>query len=197
MLTRRSVLAGLGGLPLTTLPRLPAPDWAETLVQAARAQIGITTRYEPAYVRLDYPGGDIPREAGVCTDVVIRAYRDALDIDLQRLVHEDMRTAFSSYPQIWGLTRPDRNIDHRRVPNLEHYFARQGRERPVPGERRDWQPGDLVSMRLGGRLPHIAIFCGHTRDGRARYIHNIGGGVQEEPIRPAFTDPRRFRFPPA
>ncbi len=196
MLTRRKVIGGICGLPLAPLPQLSAPDWANALVRAARAQIGITTRYDPAYARLDYPGGDIPRAAGVCTDVVIRAYRDALDVDLQVLVHEDMRTAFSHYPPEWGLSAPDPNIDHRRVPNLERFFVRQGRERDVPGNRSDWQAGDLVTMRLGGRLPHIAVFCGHNRDGGAIYVHNIGGGVHEEPIRAAFTHPRRFRFPP-
>ena len=133
----------------------------------------------------------------MCTDVVIRAYRDAFDVDLQQLVHVDMKANFSSYPKTWGLTRADRNIDHRRVPNLERYFSRQGVKREAPGRREDWQAGDLVTMRLGGRLPHIAIFSGYdpTTD-KALYIHNIGGGAREEEIRTDYDSPMRFRFSP-
>ena len=199
MITRRALLAS--GLALPLLPSLACastpPEWTGRLLTAARAQIGLTTGYDPAYVTLDYPGGDVPRTTGVCTDVVIRAYRDAFDVDLQELVHTDMRAAFASYPNIWGLTRADRNIDHRRVPNLERYFQRQGLKREMPGRREDWQAGDLVTMRLGGRLPHIAIFSGHDPlTGRARYIHNIGGGTREEEIRTDYDHPMRFRFPP-
>jgi hypothetical protein len=171
--------------------------WTRKLVRAARRQIGVTTGYDPAYVQLDYPGGDIPRESGVCTDVVIRAYRDAFDVDLQVLVHEDMAASFSSYPKTWGLTGTDRNIDHRRVPNLERFFERGGHEREAPGKREDWQAGDLVTMRLGGRLPHIAIFSGHDAvTGRAMYIHNIGGGTREDELYADYDTPRRFRFAP-
>jgi uncharacterized protein YijF (DUF1287 family) len=174
-----------------------APDWTDKLLRAAREQIGVTTSYDPAYVTLDYPGGDIPRETGVCTDVIIRAYRDAFEVDLQALVHTDMKANFASYPKTWGLTRADRNIDHRRVPNLERYFTRQGLKREAPGRREDWQAGDLVTMRLGGHLPHIAIFSGHDPlTDRALYIHNIGGGTREEEIRTDYDSPMRFRFPP-
>lgn len=199
MITRRALLATGLALPLTALPVQAegAPDWTRILLTAARAQIGVTLGYDPAYVTLAYPGGDVPRETGVCTDVVIRAWRDAFDIDLQQLVHEDMRTHFSSYPDTWGLSRADRNIDHRRVPNLERFFERRGLRREAPGQREDWQAGDLVSMRLGGRLPHIAIFSGHDPvTGRARYIHNIGGGTREEEIRTDCDSPMRFRFAP-
>ncbi len=199
MWTRRSFFVSALGLPL--LPPLPLVEaetaWTRKLVRAARKQIGVTTGYDPAYVTLDYPGGDIPRETGVCTDVVIRAYRDAFDVDLQVLVHEDMRASFASYPKTWGLTRTDRNIDHRRVPNLEHYFQREGAERDAPGTREDWQAGDLLTMRLGGRLPHIAIFSGHDPvTGRAMYIHNIGGGTREDELYADYDSPRRFRFQP-
>ncbi|MFN4025560.1 MAG: DUF1287 domain-containing protein [Hyphomonas sp.] len=199
MITRRTLLASGFALPL--LPSVARagtpPDWTDKLLRAARAQIGVTTGYDPAYVTLEYPGGDVPRTTGVCTDVVIRAYRDAFDVDLQELVHADMRAAFASYPNIWGLTRADRNIDHRRVPNLERYFQRRGLKREMPGRREDWQPGDLVTMRLGGRLPHIAIFSGHDPfTDRALYIHNIGGGAREEEIRTDYDHPMRFRFPP-
>ncbi|MEQ9507327.1 MAG: DUF1287 domain-containing protein [Hyphomonas sp.] len=199
MFTRRSFLVSGLGLPL--LPPLPLveaeSDWTRKLVRAARKQIGVTTGYNPAYVTLDYPGGDVPRETGVCTDVVIRAYRDAFDVDLQVLVHDDMTTAFSSYPKTWGLTRADKNIDHRRVPNLERYFQRQGYERAAPAAPEDWQEGDLLTMRLGGRLPHIAIFSGHDAvTGAAMYIHNIGGGAREDELYADYDTPRRFRFVP-
>lgn len=199
MWTRRSFLVSALGLPL--LPPLPLVEaqktWTKKLVRAARKQIGVTTGYDPAYVTLAYPGGDIPRETGVCTDVVIRAYRDAFNVDLQVLVHEDMKAAFASYPKTWGLTRTDKNIDHRRVPNLEHYLQRQGLERDAPGTRDDWQDGDLVTMRLGGRLPHIAIFSGHDPlTGTAMFIHNIGGGTREDDLNADYDSPRRFRFAP-
>jgi uncharacterized protein len=199
MLTRRSFLFLAGGLPL--LPSLPLvaeeSAWTRKLVRAARKQVGVTLGYDPAYVTLDYPGGDVPRESGVCTDVIIRAYRDAFDVDLQVLVHEDMKGSFGSYPKTWGLKGTDRNIDHRRVPNLERFFQRQGLERDAPGTRDDWQAGDLVTMRLGGRLPHIAIYSGHdpvTR--RAMFIHNMGGGTREDELDTDYDSPRRFRFPP-
>jgi len=199
MWTRRSFFVSALGLPL--LPPLPLVEaenvWTKKLVRAARKQIGVTTGYNPAYVTLAYPGGDVPRETGVCTDVVIRAYRDAFDVDLQVLVHDDMKADFASYPKTWGLTRADRNIDHRRVPNLERYFQRQGIERDAPGTREDWQGGDLITMRLGGRLPHIAIFSGHDAvTGRAMFIHNIGGGTREDELYADYDTPRRFRFAP-
>lgn len=199
MITRRALLATGIALPLLPSGGLAqgAPDWTGKLLRAAREQIGVTTGYDPAYVRLDYPGGDVPRETGVCTDVVIRAYRDAFSLDLQQEVHADMKAHFTSYPKTWGLTRADRNIDHRRVPNLERFFERQGVERAVPGSRDDWQAGDLVTMRLGGRLPHIAIFSGYDPiTDRAIYIHNIGGGAREEEIRADYDHPMRFRYAP-
>lgn len=199
MLTRRSFL--VSGLSLPLLPTLPLVAeeirWEKRLVRAARQQIGVTLGYNPAYVTLPYPGGDIDRATGVCTDVVIRAYRDAFETDLQVLVHEDMKASFASYPKIWGLTKADRNIDHRRVPNLETFFKRQGFERAMPGTREDWQLGDLVTIRLGGRLPHIAIFSGYdAATGKAMYIHNIGGGAREDELYADYDTPRRFRFEP-
>lgn len=199
MWTRRSLLVSAPGLALLApLPRAGAQKpWTKKLVRAAREQIGVTTGYDPAYVTLAYPGGDLPRETGVCTDVVIRAYRDAFNVDLQMLVHEDMKAAFASYPKTWGLTRADRNIDHRRVPNLERYLQRRGLERDAPGTRDDWQDGDLVTLRLGGRLPHIAIFSGHNPlTGAAMFIHNIGGGTREDYLNADYDSPRRFRFDP-
>ena len=148
---------------------------------AGRAQVGKTTIYDSAYVRLDYPRGDLPIERGVCTDVVVRALRDALDMDLQKLVHEDMTAAFSQYPKIWGLKRPDSNIDHRRVPNLQRYFERRRWSVPVTKINRDYVAGDLVTCTVPPNRPHIMIVSDRkTREGVPLVIHNIGGGAQEE-----------------
>lgn len=196
MLTRRSMLMATLALPL--LPDSvgeKAFPFASRLAHAAREQIGVTRSYDAAYVRLGYPMGDVDRSTGVCTDVVIRAYRDAFEVDLQKLVHEDMQTAFADYPRIWGLTRPDRNIDHRRVPNLERFFERRGGALPLPATLDGWQPGDLYTMRLGGRLPHIGIISDKlTEAGHPYVLHNIGGGTQEEDILGLFDDERRFRY---
>jgi len=164
------------------------------LISAARQQIGVTTRYDGRYQALAYPGGDVPRNTGVCTDVIIRAYRDGMNIDLQAAVHNDMKAYFNQYPTLWGLTRPDRNIDHRRVPNLETWLNRQGAERI----QRDWQAGDLVSMRLPKTLPHIAIVSDRIgNDGLPLVIHNIGAGAVEESLLGRNNKERRFRDLPA
>jgi uncharacterized protein YijF (DUF1287 family) len=169
----------------------PAP-----LAAAARTQIGETVHYDGAYVRLDYPGGDVPRERGVCTDVVIRALRDAADIDLQQLVHEDMKAAFASYPVIWGLSRPDRNIDHRRVPNLRRYFERSGYAVPITAKAADYQPGDLVTCTVPPHLPHIMIVSdSKARTGTPLVIHNIGAGAKEENRLFVFPLTGHYRLP--
>ena len=155
----------------------PAAD----LVTAARSQIGITVRYDPTYMSLDYPGGDVPRDRGVCTDVVIRAMRDAFGVDLQRQVHRDMQAHFAHYPQRWGLTGPDPNIDHRRVPNLKTYFKRQGWSLPVSENPSAYRPGDMVTCIIPPHLPHIMIVSDRkSPTGVPFVIHNIGAGVQEE-----------------
>lgn len=151
------------------------------VVAAARSQIGITTRYDSAYRSMSYPNGDVPRECGVCTDVIIRALRDACAVDLQKLVHEDMKANFAKYPQLWGLKKPDTNIDHRRVPNLQCYFKRQGCSRSVTRKASDYLPGDVVTVMVGGRLPHIMLVSDRkAQDGTPLVIHNIGAGTQEE-----------------
>jgi uncharacterized protein YijF (DUF1287 family) len=143
--------------------------------------VGRTTIYDPSYVRLDYPGGDVPIERGVCTDVVVRAFRDGLGMDLQKLVHEDMKAAFSQYPKLWGLKTPDANIDHRRVPNLQRYFQRRGYSLPVTKEKRDYLPGDLVTCTVPPNRPHIMIVSDRgTTEGIPLAIHNIGSGAKEE-----------------
>ena len=148
----------------------------------ARAQIGVTVEYDPSYVSLKYPGGDVPQDRGVCTDVVIRAMRQ-LGFDLQKEVHEDMKKNFSAYPsrKNWGLKRTDRNIDHRRVPNLQTFFKRKGWSRPVTQNPADYKPGDIVTCLLGNTLPHIMIVSDRKNEqGVPLIIHNIGAGTQEE-----------------
>jgi len=154
---------------------------SQKLVVAARWQVGKTVTYDPAYVGLKYPGGDLPIEKGVCTDVVIRALRKGCGIDLQKVVHEDMLKHFSKYPKSWGLKRTDKNIDHRRVPNLKTYFKRQGWSLPVTDKAADYQPGDIVTCTVAGRLPHIMIVSDkHGADGEPMVIHNIGLGAREQ-----------------
>ena len=153
----------------------PAPP----LVKSAREQIGKTLIYDPKYVRLEYPNGDISRTKGVCTDVIIRALRDAKKIDLQKEVHEDMKRAFSSYPKIWAAKSTDRNIDHRRVPNLKKYFERKGYALKVTKNPKDYRAGDIVTCKVQGR-PHIMIVSSkQTNDGVPYIIHNIGWGTRE------------------
>ena len=158
---------------------LPAAADAR-LPELARRQIGVTVEYDPAYVVLPYPGGDVAPERGVCTDVVIRAFR-GIGLDLQKAVHEDMKKAFAAYPRNWGLKRPDKNIDHRRVPNLRTYFKRRGWEVPLTRNAADYKPGDLVTCIVGGNLPHIMIVSDRrAADGTPLIIHNIGAGTEEE-----------------
>ena len=133
--------------------------------------------YDPSYFSIDYPNGDVPSSKGVCTDVVIRAYRK-IGIDLQKEVHEDMKANFSFYPKIWGLKTTDKNIDHRRVPNLMTFFKRQGAEKSISNNPSDYKPGDIVCWNLGGAVTHIGIVVDKkSRDGKRNLIvHNIGGG---------------------
>lgn len=139
--------------------------------------------YDPSYFSIGYPNGDIPAGKGVCTDVVIRAYRK-LGIDLQKEVHEDMKAHFEVYPNIWGLSAPDRNIDHRRVPNLMTFFYRHGRSLPITQDPEDYMPGDIVCWDLGGGITHIGIVVDEKSDDNQRYliIHNIGAGQVVEDI---------------
>jgi uncharacterized protein len=155
----------------------------EKIVKAAREQIGVTVSYDPAYTALAYPGGDVPRERGVCTDVIIRALREAVGADLQKLVHEDMRGHFAKYPKIWGLKRADKNIDHRRVPNLRVYLARHHTRLELPAalEAGRFLPGDIVTCTVMPNLPHIMIISDRKNaQGLPLIIHNIGAGTREE-----------------
>ena len=169
----------------------------EALVMAAQDRLKHNITYNGAYLKLDYPGGDVPANIGVCTDVIIRSYRAAFGFDFQKAVHEDMKASFSAYPKNWGLTRTDRNIDHRRVPNLETYLKRQDASLGLSRKAEDFQPGDIVSWRLSGGLPHIGIVSDRkAADGTPLIIHNIGAGPQEEDILFLYKMSGHFRFIP-
>lgn len=149
--------------------------------------------YDPAYVQLTYPGGDVAGDRGVCTDVVIRALRTQ-GLDLQRAVHEDMRTNFPHYPKIWRATAADRNIDHRRVPNLRRWFERQGWQQPVSMNAADYRPGDLVTWGLGRGLTHIGIVSDRKSfGGDPLILHNIARGTQEEDLLFAYPITGHYR----
>ena len=168
---------------------------ASPLVEAAKAQIGVTVIYDGAYQRLAYPGGDVGSERGVCTDVIVRAYRK-LGVDLQKLVHEDMQAAWAAYPHSWGLPHPDPNIDHRRVPNLATFFARHGQALAVAGDRRAYRPGDIVTWRLASGVPHIGLVADlQAADGTPLVIHNIGAGAKMEDSLFAFPVTGHYRYP--
>jgi uncharacterized protein YijF (DUF1287 family) len=151
--------------------------------------------YDPAYVVLPYPNGDVPPNKGVCTDVVIRAYRK-MGIDLQRLVHEDMKNHFKLYPQKWGMSGPDKNIDHRRVPNLMVFFSRKGTEIEISNNANDYQPGDEVAWDLGNRVTHIGIVSSkRTRDNKRHLmVHNIGQGQVLEDCLFSYTVIGHYRY---
>lgn len=157
-----------------------AVPFAERLVAAAVAQTGSSVTYDGSYRRIAYPGGDVPASVGVCTDVVIRAYR-VVGIDLQVEVHEDMLRAFRAHPQLWGMARPDANIDHRRVPNLQAFFRRHGADQRVVRDGAAYLPGDLVTWVLPGNLPHIGIVTGQKSSaGTPMIVHNMGRGPEVE-----------------
>lgn len=149
------------------------------LVEAARTQIGKTILYDPDYVKLAYPNGDIPLSKGVCTDVIIRALRVSKKIDLQKVIHEDMLKYFSKYPKYWGLKKTDKNIDHRRVLNIQTYFKRKGYVLKVTQNAKDYKAGDIVTCTVSG-LPHIMIVSSkQNHKGIPYVIHNIGMGTRE------------------
>lgn len=179
---------------------LSAQAWAlqaDALVTAARQQVGVTLSYDPSYRRLSYPNGDVPLTTGVCTDVVIRALRQQ-GLDLQQAVHQDMRANFRLYPKNWGLSRPDSNIDHRRVPNLMTWFKRQGWSLPLGQDAERYRPGDIVTWDLGGGLTHIGIISDRQAgSGVPLVLHNIGRGTQEEDILFSFKITGHYRIPAA
>ncbi|NVK89358.1 MAG: DUF1287 domain-containing protein [Gammaproteobacteria bacterium] len=170
---------------------------AEKLLRAAYARTQVSVVYDGQYQRIDYPMGDVPNNIGVCTDLIIRTYRQ-LGIDLQVRVHEDMRNHFAQYPNLWGMTQPDRNIDHRRVPNLERFFSRYGVTLPLSSRGEDYRPGDIVTWRLANGLPHIGLISADlAKDGKTPLvIHNIGAGPQLENSLFEFTIVGHFRYFP-
>lgn len=154
------------------------PQFFDRLADSALTLTRQHVMYDPGYVAIRYPGGDVPANSGVCTDVVIRAYRK-MGIDLQKEVHEDMRNHFAQYPQKWGLKKPDPNIDHRRVPNLMTFFARKGASKPITNNPKDYLPGGLVCWNLYGNTTHIGIVSrkkSPTDRQRYQIVHNIGAG---------------------
>ncbi|HVQ39689.1 MAG TPA: DUF1287 domain-containing protein, partial [Pyrinomonadaceae bacterium] len=153
------------------------------LVEAAIEQSKVTTGYDPAWVKLAYPGGDVPAETGVCSDVIVRAFRKA-GIDLQKEVHEDMTRAWQEYPKKWGAAGTDTSIDHRRVLNLMTWFKRQGKSLPVTNDRADYLPGDIVAWDLNDGLEHIGILTNLSSEADRHYlvVHNIGAGARVEDV---------------
>jgi uncharacterized protein YijF (DUF1287 family) len=176
-------------LPDTSSPQL------KQMLDGAIAQAGVTTGYDPAYVALEYPNGDVPENTGVCSDVVVRAFRKA-GVDLQKEVHEDMKAARSAYPNKWGANNPDRNIDHRRVLNLMTYFTRQRKALPISSTAADYQPGDVVAWELSSGIDHIGIVTNMVSGSADRYliVHNIGAGARIEDVLFAWTIKGHYRF---
>jgi len=180
-LSRRGVIAGLAATIACPALAAPAQHSAEALIAASRRQVGVTLAYDPNYSELAFPNGDVQRGRGVCTDVLVRAYRDAFGLDLQALVNADMHRDFVAYPHLWGLRAPDPHIDHRRVPNLQTFLARQGARLPIPTTEDGWRPGDIFTSLIDRRLPHTGIVSDRRPDGRLGcVIHNIGAGAHEE-----------------
>ncbi len=160
-----------------------APPQVNQIIGSAVEQTKVTTSYDPAYVGIEYPNGDVPQETGVCSDVVVRAFRNA-GIDLQKEVHEDMGRAWADYPKRWDAGRRDTNIDHRRVGNLKTYFERQGKSKPVTNDRSQYLPGDIVAWDLGNKVDHIGIVVNVWSEQSKGYliVHNIGAGARMEDV---------------
>lgn len=166
--------------------------------QVSACAIGLThdsVVYDPAYFSIAYPNGDVPKGKGVCTDVVIRTYKK-MGIDLQKEVHEDMKQNFSAYPKLWGLTKTDTNIDHRRVPNLMTYFKRQGAEKGISADPKVYLPGDIVAWNLGGAITHIGVVIDQKSIDKKRnlIVHNIGQGQVAEDVLFDYTIIGHYRY---
>jgi uncharacterized protein len=178
----------------------PGDDFYAKLIKQAIEQTKQKVKYEPAYVQIGYPNGDVPSNTGVCTDLVIRAYR-GMGIDLQKEVHEDMAKHFKEYPKLWGLKKPDSNIDHRRVPNLMTYFERNGAKLKITANREDYKPGDIVTWNLQNKkvvsgITHIGIVTDQQEKGSGNYLvaHNIGGGNVLENMLFSYVIIGHYRF---
>jgi uncharacterized protein YijF (DUF1287 family) len=188
------ILLGMAAAAPSQGARMPQ-DLAAQLVAAAVEQTSVPVVYDGSYRRIRYPGGDVPPGIGVCTDVVIRAYRK-IGIDLQVKVHEDMRRAFRSYPQLWGLPGPDPNIDHRRVPNLQTFLRRAGAQLAVSRKAEDYRSGDIVTWMLPGNLPHIGLVTEvrSPSSGAPLIVHNIGRGPEREDMLFAYPITGHYRY---
>lgn len=174
----RTILAGV--LLACACPSFARPSPAQALVEAARSQVGVTRTYDPAYVRLAFPGGDVPIDRGVCTDVIVRALRTR-GIDLQQRIRDDKRAHPDAYPRRWRHQPADANIDHRRVPNQMTWFTRQGWQHAIGTRAADFNAGDIVAWDLGNGLLHVGIVSDRkARDGTPLILHNIARGTQEE-----------------
>ena len=193
MLKARTILFLLLLLSQNTFAQLSSSHLAHAAATLAQDAV----EYDPAYFSIDYPNGDVPAHKGVCTDVIIRAYRK-LGIDLQRLVHEDMKAHFGSYPKNWGLKRPDSNIDHRRVPNLMCFFKREKAALAISDKTEDYQPGDIVCWNLGGGILHIGIVLAEKNSAGTRplIMHNIGSGQVKEDMLFDFKIIGHYRYLP-
>lgn len=177
--------------PIGFSPAIEKPKIAEVtsdeikkLLESTKRQTEITKSYDPAYVVIPYPMGDVAEEKGVCTDVVIRAFRSA-GVDLQKEVHEDMRMSFAAYPKKWNLRSPDTNIDHRRVPNLQTFFTRRGKSLTITDRAENYQPGDVVAWDLNDKgLTHIGLVSNAFNEQTKRHliVHNIGAGARAEDV---------------
>ncbi len=175
--------------------QLPADEFATRLVAAAMDRLSRDVTYDGSYRRIDYPNGDVPDKIGVCTDLIVRAYR-SVGIDLQQAVHEDMKANFAVYPKIWNHSGPDPNIDHRRVPNLQVFLERKGVALGNSPNPEDYRPGDLVTWTLPGNLPHIGIVvCRRSSDGRRPLVvHNIGAGPKLNDVLFEFPITGHYRY---
>ena len=191
------VLILASGLGLLFADQTKTKPFGQRLAEAALERTKHQVTYDPAYVVLKYPGGDVPADKGVCSDVVVRSYR-ALGFDLQKLVHEDMKRAFSKYPKRWGLKRPDKNIDHRRVPNLEKFFTRHGKSLPKSKDAKDYEIGDLIAWDLNDKgLVHIGIVVEPPgKPGQRWIVHNVGSGPVLEDRLFAWTMIGHYRYQP-
>ncbi len=197
MLKARNILSFFIAMMCWIVPQVYGNSFGDALSEAAKARTRRPITYDGAYFKMDYPNGDVPAHLGVCTDVVIRAYR-ALGIDLQKEVHEDMAKNFTAYPsqRIWGLKTPDTNIDHRRVPNLQVFFSRKGQKLQTSANPADYRPGDLVTWTIPGNLPHIGIVVAdRSSDGlRPLIVHNIGRGPKMEDMLTVYPITGHYRY---
>lgn len=184
--TRLLLVLAIAGAAFAT------PSERLLIASAAASQVGVTRQYDSSYRSLRYPGGDVPMERGVCADVVVRAFR-RIGVDLQVVVHDDMKAHFAAYPQMWHLRAADANIDHRRVPNLMRFFERKGKRVPITAA---YEPGDVVAWRLPNGLHHIGVVSSTRNTAGSDYlvVHNIGYGTQQEDVLRAFEIIGHYRW---